>query len=165
MTACVAGERTTIEVVKWAQGQDDCTAFRANGNIHRDEFRAFIKAKGHLIPKGASLKDQKLHEEVRRLRIRNDKEDDILIEAAPQYEFADQFAAKLQDSIRQVYVNETPALSASQDAVAISIINENAFNTRLVPIIQDYLSSQQAKAIFENRDRNTPETEPSDPPD
>jgi hypothetical protein len=128
---------------------------RVNGR----EFTEWWKKNGGQIQAAASsgsLRDQKLAEEVRKLRIANDQKESKLIDAAKNDQFLLAASKGFQAILWQKLLNELPASAANQDAPAIRILAENVYN-RVMVEIKKFLKTPELRAILE---KEQPTNEP-----
>lgn len=122
-----------------------CPAFKARGSIDERELVKFIEEhKSELTSSGVALRDQKLTEEIRKLRIRNDREDSRLVLKSEVLEDGHKFAAWQKQFLTQKLVNEYPSVVAGLD-----VAGAMAYGRRVVVAIcentQDMLKQIEAK--------------------
>jgi len=117
MAQAASAMKTTIEVLKWSKGQG-CPAFRSGGRIDETSWRAWFAEHGERIPAAtehAPLREQKLSEEIRKLRIRNDRDSGALIPKRLVADFHAKFASEVDQLLEQKLANEYPSAVAGLD--------------------------------------------------
>lgn len=81
MAAAAGALGVSKEVLQLAKQSKDCKAFRGS-RVHEAELLEWISRQPQDLRAELSLKDQKLAEEIRKLRIRNDREEGRLVLAS-----------------------------------------------------------------------------------
>jgi len=121
LSQCSTALKISIEALRKAKRMG-CVAFRANGSIDEAELLKFFSKHAEELkakPKGKrgalTLKDQKLNEEIRRLKNRNDKDDGKLILAAAFCAAVHEVGASMKSILRQKLELEYPAAVAGLD--------------------------------------------------
>jgi len=142
ITAAATRLNVGVEVVRKAKALG-CPAFAAGNRVDLAELEAWLKENADKLKvtgQNLSLKDQKLNEEVRKLKIRNDRDDGILMPVADRdNEFREAFrecvselmtipprspeltgisAAEMEKRLRQMIIDALKALSLKANATA-----------------------------------------------
>jgi predicted nucleic acid-binding Zn ribbon protein len=115
MRAAAAGMEVSLSILKEAKAMG-CEGFKVRGSVDEKQVRAFI-AKHHekLSKPGTSLRDQKIAEEIRKLKIRNDKDDKKLVLKSEQISTGQRFATWQVEYLTQKLVKEYPSVVAGLD--------------------------------------------------
>lgn len=120
MASAASGEGISLELVRRAK-RAGCDAFRGS-RVDGEKLRHFIAAHADLAPAGGDdLKEQKLTEEVRKLRIRNDRDESkvvLRIEIAQKLRTC---LGRMRGVIEQKIINEFASKVAGMEPAQIRI--------------------------------------------
>jgi hypothetical protein len=121
MASAAAGEGISLELVRRAK-RAGCVAFRGS-RVDGAALRKFIAERGDTLAQdGGSLKEEKTKEEIRKLRLRNDRDEGKVVmrtEIAMKLRTA---LGRMRGVLEQKIVNQLPADAAMLEAPEIRII-------------------------------------------
>jgi hypothetical protein len=117
-----ASMKVPPDVLKWAKGHG-CDAFVPGGRIDERKWLAWFKENGHEQPTtpDAPLREQKLSEEIRKLRIKNDRDSGALVSRRVIQDFLAKLAAGIDQALEQKLCNEYPSAVAGLDTAQARI--------------------------------------------
>jgi hypothetical protein len=115
MRAAAAGMGVSLSILKEAKAMG-CEGFKVRGSVDEKQVRAFI-AEHHeeLSKSGTNLRDQKIAEEVRKLRIKNDRDETKLIPVEDVCRVHAEMLARVDAILEQKLSNEYPSAVAGLD--------------------------------------------------
>lgn len=107
-----------------------CMAFDQRGCVDMPKLRKWIgDNKDTLsVPAPMSLKDQKLNEEIRKLRNKNDREEKLFVLKARVIEAEDRFAAADDSILEQCLVNEYPSIVAGLEPAQVRVYGQRLWD-------------------------------------
>lgn len=115
MGAAAAALKVSESLVKNAKRMG-CDAFNASGRVDEKKLLAFIaEHEKELTTGGVALRDQKLAEEVRKLKLRNDRDEGRLIQVESVNRTVAGVLARVDQILEQKLSNEYPSAVAGLD--------------------------------------------------
>ncbi len=117
MGQCAAALGLSIDALKAAK-RKGCGAFKPGGRVDGDAFQQWIKDNPSAFEAGQeamSLKEQKISEEIRKLRIANDAKERALVSRSRVIEAIDRTQASVDTLTEAKLVNEWPHEVAGLD--------------------------------------------------
>jgi hypothetical protein len=117
MGQCAASLGVSMDALKAAKRMG-CRAFRAGGRVDGEAFKQWLKENPQAFEEGegkGTLKDQKIREEIRKLRIANDAKERALVSRARVIEAIDRTQASIDTLTESKLVNEWPHEVAGLD--------------------------------------------------
>lgn len=115
MKAAAAAMGLSLSILKEAK-EMGCAGFKARGSVDEKQVRAFIAEHHEKLSKsGTSLRDQKIAEEVRKLRLKNDRDEAKLIPVEDVRQIHAEILARVDGILEQKLSNEYPSAVAGLD--------------------------------------------------
>ncbi len=117
MGSCAGALGLSIDALKAAKAKG-CPAFKSGGRVDGEMFQQWIKDNPDAFEAGQeamSLKEQKISEEIRKLRIANDAKERALVSRARVIEAIDRTQASVDTLTEAKLVNEWPHEVAGLD--------------------------------------------------
>lgn len=135
MKAAASGENISYDLVKKAK-EHGCKAFR-DSRVHGEELRKFIaEHEEELKSEGISRKDQKMDEEIRKLRIANDKNEGKSILKTLVDDSIKSAHGQMRQMLEQYLLNESPTATAGMDPPQVRIFNRRIIDKICVQMQQ-----------------------------
>jgi hypothetical protein len=100
-----------------------CANFRS-GRVYVEGLKKWIADHQAEFAGSDSLKGQKLAEEVRKLKIKNDRDSGVLVQKARVIQFFNEFAGEFRGQVHQVLENEYPTVVAGMDPPQARILGK-----------------------------------------
>lgn len=132
----------------------ECMAFRQNGHVHKEEIRDFIKSNG--LPEPAEttpLKDQKLYQEVRKLKRLNDVAEGRLDDVNAFVAAMDRILPSVKAILYQRLENEFPQAVAGLDVPGARTVGKRLADqiiSELSKLSAEFTSDRQFNSIVDD---------------
>lgn len=119
-----------LEVLRRAK-KAGCSAFLRNGSVHVDVAEKWIAEHSTEMSESLSdsLKDQKLREEVRKLKLSNDFKADITVERSKVAEKMQKIIGRAIRTLEQKLLNEYPSAVAGLEPEAARVYGRRVFDS------------------------------------
>lgn len=123
-----------MEVLKSAK-RAGCGAFRPGGRVQEKQLLAFIKEHGSELSTGSdsgSLKDQKIKEEIRKLKIKNDRDEKLSVLKTEVASSIRRCLSKITPMLEQKLINEYPTVVSGLGVAEVRIYSRRLNDALLV---------------------------------
>jgi hypothetical protein len=122
-----------LDLVKRAK-DGGCAAFDQRGCIDMQILKKWIgdNREALSVPAPMSLKDQKLNEEIRKLKIANDNKEGRLIDRSKGLEVLGRMAERMRKALEQKLCNEYPSQVVSLEVPQARVFGKRLFDAVMV---------------------------------
>lgn len=131
MKAAAAAMRIDVEVLKKAKGRG-CPGFRGS-RVYEKEVRSWI-VKHAPEEEPITIREKKTHEEWRRLKLRNDKEEKKLLDAEKEAQWLFEIVWGAMAILRQKLINEFPAMVSGLDTPQCRIKGKELYDMTILKL-------------------------------